>query len=155
MAVARQSLERSESLRRASVARLEVGLVSKLDVFRAELQASQAQESMVRAETSLRGALERFRTLLGLSPGDPLQPEPINVPDDVADDVEPLEVLTQRALQTRIDLLEAQRPDRRRAAHRLPVPPEPAPAARPQRRGDPVRDRHHLRQCLSAPPIGG
>jgi outer membrane protein len=107
MAVARQSLERSESLRRASAARLEVGLVSKLDVYRAELQASQAQESMVRAETSLEAELERFRTLLGLSPGDPLQPEPVAVPEDVTDEVEPLEVLTQRALENRLDLIEA------------------------------------------------
>jgi outer membrane protein TolC len=38
LAVARQSLDRSESLRRASTARLEVGLVSKLDVYRAELR---------------------------------------------------------------------------------------------------------------------
>ena len=119
MAVARQSLERSESLRRASVARLEVGLVSKLDVYRAELQASQAQESMVRAETSLDAELERFRTLLGLSPGDPLQPEPVTVPEDLTDDeVEPLEVLTQRALENRLDLLEArdQVDDARRTA---------------------------------------
>ena len=106
MAVARQSLDRSESLRRASEARLEVGLVSKLDVYRAELQASQAQESMVRAETSLEAELERFRTLLGLSPGDPLQPEPVTVPEEVKDEVEPLEVLTQRALENRLDLQE-------------------------------------------------
>ena len=43
LAVARQSLARTSSLVRASEARLEVGLVSKLDVFRAQLQASQAQ----------------------------------------------------------------------------------------------------------------
>ncbi|HEV7500912.1 MAG TPA: TolC family protein, partial [Vicinamibacteria bacterium] len=98
LAVARQSLDRSESLRRASTARLEVGLVSKLDVYRAELQASQAQESMVRAEASLDSELERFRTLLGLSPSDPLQPEALVLPENVAaDDIEPVEVLTQRA----------------------------------------------------------
>ncbi len=66
LAVARQSLKRSESLLKASEARLQVGLVSKLDVFRAELQASQAQEAMVRAETSLQNALETFRSTLGL-----------------------------------------------------------------------------------------
>jgi outer membrane protein len=106
LAVARQSLDRSESLRKASTARLEVGLVSKLDVYRAELQASQAQESMVRAEASLDSELERFRTLLGLSPSDPLQPEALVLPQDVADDVEPVEILTQRALENRLDLLE-------------------------------------------------
>jgi outer membrane protein len=106
LAVARQSLDRSESLRRASTARLEVGLVSKLDVYRAELQASQAQESMVRAETSLDSELERFRTLLGLSPSDPLQPEALVLPEDIDDEVEPVEILTQRALENRLDLLE-------------------------------------------------
>ena len=106
LAVARQSLDRSESLRRASTARLEVGLVSKLDVYRAELQASQAQESMVRAETSLDSELERFRNLLGLSPSDPLQPEALVLPEDIDDDVEPVEILIQRALQNRLDLLE-------------------------------------------------
>ena len=118
LAVARQSLDRSESLRRASTARLEVGLVSKLDVYRAELQASQAQESMVRAETSLEAELEHFRTLLGLSPGDALQPEALTLPEDVVDDIEPLEVLTQRALESRLDLLETrdQVGDARRSA---------------------------------------
>jgi outer membrane protein len=106
LAVARQSLDRSESLRKASTARLEVGLVSKLDVYRAELQASQAQESMVRAETSLEAELEHFRTLLGLSPSDALQPEALTLPEDVVDDIEPVEVLTQRALENRLDLLE-------------------------------------------------
>ena len=67
LAVAGQSLRRTESLERASGARLEVGLVSKLDVFRAQLQAAQAQESMVRARAALESALERFRFLLGLS----------------------------------------------------------------------------------------
>src|SRR6266851_4330151 len=53
LAVSRQSLKRSESLLKASEARLAVGLVSKLDVFRAELQTSQAQDSMVRSQASL------------------------------------------------------------------------------------------------------
>ena len=106
LAVARQSLDRSESLRRASTARLEVGLVSKLDVYRAELQASQAQEAMLRAEASLDSELERFRTLLGLSPSDPLQPDALTLPEAIADDIEPVEVLTQRALENRLDLLE-------------------------------------------------
>jgi outer membrane protein TolC len=106
LVVSGQSLVRTRDLLRASEARLEAGLVSKLDVYRAELQASQAQESMVRAETSLDSELERFRTLLGLSPSDPLQPEALVLPEDIADDVEPVEILTQRALENRLDLLE-------------------------------------------------
>jgi len=106
LAVARQSLDRSEKLRRASEARLQVGLVSKLDVFRAELQASQAQESMVASESSLQAELEHFRTLLGLSPTEPLQPEPVLLSEDASDALEPVEVLTQRALLHRLDLQE-------------------------------------------------
>ena len=107
LAVARQSYRRSESLRKASEARLEVGLVSKLDVYRAELQASQAQESMVRAESLLETELEKFRTLLGLGPTDALQPENVTLPEEIPpDDIEPLEVLTARALENRVDLRE-------------------------------------------------
>jgi outer membrane protein TolC len=62
---------------------------------------------MVRAEASLDSELERFRTLLGLSPSDPLQPEALVLPEDIAaGDIEPVEILTQRALENRLDLLE-------------------------------------------------
>src|SRR6185436_3965188 len=118
LAVARQSYKRSESLRKASQARLEVGLVSKLDVFRAELQEAQAQESMVRADTSQQAELERFRTLLGLAPTDAIQPEAADLPDEVTGTVEPLEVLVLRALENRLDLQETrdQVKDARRSA---------------------------------------
>jgi outer membrane protein TolC len=108
LAVARQSLKRSESLLKASEARLEVGLVSKLDVFRAELQASQAQESMLRAETSLENALETFRSVLGLTATDPVEPEAVELPDIPAPEpLEPVDVLVARARETRIDLTES------------------------------------------------
>jgi outer membrane protein len=104
--VARQSLERTESLRKSSEARLEVGLASKLDVFRAELQAAQARDAMVRSQSALATALERFRGLLALPPGDPVEPEPLALP--ATDDVfEPLEVLVERARVARLELLEA------------------------------------------------
>lgn len=107
MAVAQQSLARSDSLLRASEARLQVGLVSKLDVFRAQLQAAQTQDAMVRSETALQDALERFRGLLGRSPSEPIEPEATRVPEEVPDPPEPLAILVQRALQQRLDLLEA------------------------------------------------
>jgi len=106
--VSRQSLERSESLATASEARLKVGLASKLDVFRAQLQASQAQESMVQSGAALEGALEDFRLLLGLSPSDPTEPEGVTLEDPREGEIEPLEVLVPRALQTRIELKELQ-----------------------------------------------
>jgi outer membrane protein len=106
LGVARQSLRRSENLQKASEARLEVGLVSKLDVFRAQLQAAQAQDSMVRAQAALDDALERFRFLLGRAPGDLLEPEAVSLPEDLPDELEPLPVLVARALDHRLDLLE-------------------------------------------------
>ena len=104
--VARQSLERTEALLKSSEARLEVGLASKLDVFRAELQAAQARDAMVRSRSALATALERFRGLLALPPGDPVEPEAVTLPQ--TDDVfEPLEVLVERARVARLELLEA------------------------------------------------
>ncbi len=119
LAVAHQSLRRSESLLKASEARLQVGLVSKLDVFRAELQASQAQEAMVRAETSLQNALENFRSTLGLAATEPVEPEAVDLPEIAATEpLEPIEVLVARGQQARIDLAESrdQVEDARRTA---------------------------------------
>jgi outer membrane protein len=119
LAVARQSLRRSQSLERASEARLRVGLVSKLDVFRAQLQSAQAEESVVRAQASLETALESFRVLLGLSPTDPIEPEAAELPEILEDpDPEPIESLVSRALQSRLDVQETrdQVSDARRSA---------------------------------------
>jgi outer membrane protein TolC len=104
--VARQSLERTEALQKSSAARLEVGLASKLDVFRAELQAAQARDAMVRSQSSLATALERFRSELAIPPGDPLEPEAVALPAP-DDSFEPVEVLVRRALETRLELVEA------------------------------------------------
>jgi outer membrane protein TolC len=106
LAVARQSYNRSDALRRASEARLEVGLVSKLDVFRAELQASQGQEAMVRTRAALETALEQFRYLLGLPPDHPVEPVAVTLPEAVEQDIEPVEILVGRAIATRLELQE-------------------------------------------------
>jgi outer membrane protein len=115
--VARQSLQRTEALLKSSEARLEVGLASKLDVFRAELQAAQARDAMVRSQAALSGALERFRGVLALPPDDPVEPEASPLPR-ATDDFEPVQVLVKRALETRLELAEArdQVSDARRAA---------------------------------------
>jgi outer membrane protein TolC len=116
--VARQSLDRTESLRKASDARLKIGLASKLDVFRAEVQSAQARDSMVRSQAALETALEQFRGALALPPGDPVEPEAAALPDDLGHANEPLEALVRRALATRLELLEVrdQVEDARRAA---------------------------------------
>jgi outer membrane protein TolC len=115
--VAGQSLQRTEGLLKSSEARLQVGLASKLDVFRAELQAAQARDAMVRSRSALSGALERFRGVLALPPGDPVEPEAAPLPR-TADDFEPVPVLVRRALETRLELAEARDlvSDARRAA---------------------------------------
>jgi len=116
--VARQSLARTQTLLRSSNARLEVGMASKLDVFRAELQAAQARDAMVRTEAALQTALERFRGLLALPPADPVEPEAAALPLADADPVEPAEAQVGRALATRLELAEVrdQVGDARRAA---------------------------------------
>lgn len=106
LAVSRQSLKRSETLLKASQARLQVGLVSKLDVFRAELQASQAQDAMVRSQAALETALEQFRVLLGTSPTEPLEPEVVALDANLSDDAQPLEALLDRAIARRLELQE-------------------------------------------------
>jgi outer membrane protein TolC len=118
LAVSRQSLRRGENLRKASEARLKVGLVSKLDVFRADLQASQTQEALVRSEAGLETALEQFRGLLGLPVSDNVEPEAVILPETVEQETEPLEILVGRALENRIELREArdQVDDARRSA---------------------------------------
>ena len=104
--VSRQSLMRSRGLREASEARMKVGLASKLDVFRAELQSSQTEDALVQSQAALETALEGFRLLLGLAPGDPVEPEAVSLPEDLSLDLEPVDVLVQKALDARLDLRE-------------------------------------------------
>ena len=116
--VAKQSAERSVALRKASEARMEVGLSNKLDVYRAQLSEAQADQSMVSAETSLQGAIERFRFLLGRSPMDPIEPAPADIKEPFVEDLGPVDTLVETALASRLDLDEGreQIDDARRAA---------------------------------------
>jgi outer membrane protein TolC len=108
LGVSRQSLKRSNGLREASEARMKVGLASKLDVFRAELQASQTEDSLVQSRALLDGALENFRLLLGLAPSEPLEPESQKLPEELRlVDLEATDALVKRALATRLELKEA------------------------------------------------
>jgi outer membrane protein TolC len=104
--VAEKSLQRNKELLRASEARLEVGLASKLDVFRAELQLSQAEEGVIFRKEALELALDSFKFSLGLAPTDVvalemMEPEfqPVEVDVDAA---------TALALQNRIEMREEQ-----------------------------------------------
>ncbi len=104
--VAEKSFQRNKELLRASEARLEVGLASKLDVFRAELQLSQAEEGVIFRKEALELALDSFKFSLGLAPTDVvalemMEPEfqPVEVDVDAA---------TALALQNRIEMREEQ-----------------------------------------------
>src|SRR6266511_2838776 len=101
VSVSRQSLRRSDSLRKASEARLKIGLASKLDVFRTEIQASQTEDALVRSQAALQAALEQLRFLLALPPGHPLEPEAVRLGDHLPGEDEPVEVLVQRAFENR------------------------------------------------------
>jgi outer membrane protein len=118
LSVARQSAARSVALRRASEARLEVGLSNKLDVYRAQLSESQAEQSTVQAETALQSAIENFRFLLGRAPNDPSEPAPGEIEAPTPDDLGPVENLIETALASRLDLAEVrdQIEDARRTA---------------------------------------
>jgi len=118
LSVARQSAARSVALRKASEARLEVGLSNKLDVYRAQLSESQADQSTTQAETALQSAIERFRFLLGRPPSDPSEPAPADIPTPSTGELAPVETFIEIALATRLDLREThdQIEDSRRTA---------------------------------------
>ncbi len=112
--VAQNSHERNKELLRASEARLEVGLASKLDVFRAELQLSQAQEVVILREEALDLAVDGFKFNLGLGPLEQIslaKVDPGYQPVDIN-----LENLTRLALENRVEVQEER--DRVRDAQR-------------------------------------
>jgi outer membrane protein TolC len=108
LAVARQSLKRNRDLLRASEARMQAGVASKLDVLRADLQVSLAQDSMVASEAALQTSLEGFRVLLGMRATEELQPAEVTLNEEPTLDLPPTEVLVARALEGRVDIHETQ-----------------------------------------------
>jgi outer membrane protein TolC len=102
--VAEKSLERNKELLRASEARLEVGLASKLDVFRAELQLSQAEDAVIYRKEALELALDSFKFNLGLAPGDRVSLEMME-PEYQPVEID-LDAATALALQNRIEMRE-------------------------------------------------
>lgn len=102
--VAQKSRRRSEELLRASEARLKVGLASRLDVLRAELQLSQAEESLITRREALEQAMDNFKFSLGLGPEEDILMEIVE-PDYQPVSLD-LENLTRTALASRIELVE-------------------------------------------------
>ena len=102
--VADGSLARNRELLRASEARLLVGLSSKLDVFRAELQLSQAEEALILRREALELAFDRFKFDLGLDPWKRVSLEIVE-PEYQPFDVD-VDALTELALRNRIEVRE-------------------------------------------------
>ncbi len=102
--VAEKSAERSRELLRASEARLKVGLASKLDVFRAELQLSQAEQSLITREEALELAMDTFKFNLGLNPQGEVYLEMVE--PDYQPVVLDLDAETRLALTRRLEIRE-------------------------------------------------
>jgi outer membrane protein len=102
--VADKSRRRSEELLRASEARLKVGLASRLDVLRAELQLSQAEEALINRREALEQAMDNFKFSLGLGPEEEVRLKIVE-PDYQPVSLD-LEELSRKALANRIELAE-------------------------------------------------
>lgn len=74
--VARRSLGRVRDLEKAAEARLELGKVSKMDVYRAELQEARVQNTLADQEARRASALDNLKLLLGLDPRIELDVDP-------------------------------------------------------------------------------
>ena len=104
--LARQSEQRNEQLRMASEARMGVGLSSRLDVLRADLQARRAAAAAVDSASALQTGLEGFRALLALPPDFAVEPERVSLHTTLPPPVGPVEQLVATALELRLELHE-------------------------------------------------
>jgi outer membrane protein len=89
VAVAKQSVDRSRKLRNASEARLDAGLVSQLDVLRAQQLVAQAEIQLFDAQSAAEDARDRLLYLIGHEAGEPFAidndiPSPPEGPDEDA-----------------------------------------------------------------------
>jgi outer membrane protein len=68
-----RSAERTRRHLRAAQARERVGLASRIDVLRAEIQLRQAEDNLIAAQQAHGDAVDRFRILLGFGPEDDVE----------------------------------------------------------------------------------
>ena len=100
--VARQSLERARGLRDGSEAKLDAGLVSQLDVLRAQQLVSQSEIQFFDAQSAVEDARDRLTFLMRRERTDPFAveteiPRPDQTPIDVNDAI-------AAAIENRLDL---------------------------------------------------
>jgi outer membrane protein TolC len=103
--VAEKSLERVRELREIAQAKLSLGAVSKMDVFRAELHAARIENALVEQNARRDSSLDALKLLLGLDPRVRLEIEPRlqgPAPSELAG-----EDLVETALERRIEVAEA------------------------------------------------
>jgi outer membrane protein TolC len=83
VAVAKQTVERSRKLRNASEAKLDAGIVSQLDVLRAQQLVSQAEIQLFDAQSSVEDARDQLLYVMGRESGEMFQVDPtIPAPPD-------------------------------------------------------------------------
>ncbi len=97
-----RAVERARLLLQAAEAKLKVGMASKMDVFRSELQVLTAESGLVDAEESLHNTRQRLNILLGtdlnaeFTLSTPMTCEPVEMLDQDA--------LVQQAFDTRLEM---------------------------------------------------
>ncbi len=102
VAVARQSVDRARKLRDASEAKLDAGIVSQLDVLRAQQLVAQAETQLFDAQSGIEDARDQLLQLVGRKASDPFDVQTqIPMADSPPIDVDRA---TQVALQNRLDL---------------------------------------------------
>ncbi len=103
--VAQKTVERSRGLLAASEAKLEVGKVSQLDVFRARQLVAQAEGQSLDAQAAVDDAMDQLRYLLGRGPEYLFEVE-----DKIPAEVETVgvEAAIETALTRRLELVNAQ-----------------------------------------------
>lgn len=98
------ALKREKAVLESAKARLAVGLASRLDVSRAEIQVQQAEENLINARQSLGDVQDSFKVLLNL---------PVNADLELVPEIEypPFNIVEAEAIDTamnyRLDLIEA------------------------------------------------
>lgn len=100
--VAKLSLDRSGKLRDASEAKLDVGLVSQLDVLRAQQLVAQAEIQLFDAQSGIEDAREQLMFLMGRGSGQSFEVQ-MDIPRPDADPID-IERATSIALANRLDL---------------------------------------------------
>jgi len=103
--VASKSLDRARNLRDASEAKLDAGLVSQLDVFRAQQLVSQAEIQLFDAQSAVEDAQDQLAFLMGRESGVAFDVA-TEIPKAVGDPI-PADEAVATALDKRLDLQSA------------------------------------------------